>query len=203
MSPRARAWLRLVVAALVLAAASACTVPTNEQPVELGGTLPSGLLNTTTTASQAPTDASATEVPVYFLSSRDGTTTLVEAQRSVDEAAGVQGILVSLFSEPPREDVPAESGLSSAIPESATLLSANRAVGNPEQLVVDVRGLFGAIQGDALRDALAQIVWTATERGNGIESVVFRNDGEPVQALIDDLESTADPVVKGDYARSS
>ncbi|HEU5083956.1 MAG TPA: GerMN domain-containing protein [Acidimicrobiales bacterium] len=202
MSSRARAWLRLLVAAVVLVAASACTVPTNEQPVELGGTLPSGLLNTTT-APTAPTDASATEVPVYFLSSRDGTTTLVEAIRSVDEAAGVQGILVSLFSQPPREDVPAESGLSSAIPESATLLSANRAVGNPEQLVVDVRGLFGAIQGDALRDALAQIVWTATERGNGIESVVFRNDGEPVQALIDDLESTADPVVKGDYARSS
>lgn len=199
MTPRSRAWLRLVVAAVAVVAA-ACTVPTNDQPVELGGTLPSGLLNSTT-SSTAPTDASATDVSVYFLRSRAGTTTLVAAERAVDEGAGVQGVLDNLFTQPPREDVPAESDLSSAIPETATLLSANRAVGNPEQLIVDVRGLFGSIQGDALRDALAQIVWTATEPGNGISSVVFRNDGERVQALIDDLASTEDPVVKDDYAR--
>lgn len=200
MTPRSPAWLRLLVAALALVAA-ACTVPTNDQPVELGGTLPTGLLNTTTTASTTPSDGSTTKVPVYFVHSDEGETSLVAAQRSVDEAAGVQGVLASLFTQPPRDDVAAEAQLNSAIPESATLLSANRAVGNPAQLIVDVRGLFGSIQSDALRDALAQIVWTATEPGNGIDEVVFRNDGQPVQALIDDLESTEDPVARKDYSR--
>lgn len=203
MTRPSRAGRALMLAALSLGLAAGCTVPSNEQPVELSGTLPSGLLNTTTTAATTPSDVSTTEVEVYFLASSDGTTILTSVPRFVDEAAGVQGVLANLFTQRPREDVPAESGLSSAIPESATLLSANRAVGTPEQLVVDVRGLFGSIQGDALRDALAQIVWTATQRGAGIESVVFRNDGERVQALIDDLESTADPVAKRDYAKES
>ena len=32
--------------------------------------------------------------------------------------------------------------------------------------------------------------------------VVFRNDGQPADALVDDLETTGDAVDRDDYARS-
>lgn len=199
---RRATWLRAAAVAGLLGVATACTVPTNEDPVELSGTVPPGLFSTTTTSTTSP-QAVTEEAVVYFLATREGTTTLTPVERRLDVGAGVQDVLADLFAQPPRENEPAEARLSSAIPESATLLSATPAEADAERLIVDVRGLFGSIQGDLLRDALAQIVWTATEPGTGIDAVEFLRDGEPVQALIDDLESTEDPVVRRDYAMES
>lgn len=203
MSGRIRVRRGLAVAALVLGLATACAVPTNEEPVELSGSVPFGLLDTTTTTSTPSPESEVKQVIVYLLGTQDGTTILSPVPRSVDVSAGVQEVLANLFSQRPSDERPAEVGLSSAIPESATLLSATPSPNRPERLIVDVRGLFGSIQGVDLRDALAQIVWTATEGGTGMREVVFRNDGADVQALVDELESTEGAVNRGDYSREN
>lgn len=178
---------------------SACTVPVNDEPVELSGSIvPDTTTSTTTTT---PLDANSRPVVVWFLSVQDGTTTLKDVPRTIEAGTGVQGVLANLFNQRPSDERPAERGLTTAIPDSAELLSATPSSEDPSRLVVDVRGLFGVagIQGVELRNALAQIVYTATNPATGISSVIFRQEGEPREALVDDLESTAEPVRRSDY----
>ena len=110
----------------------------------------------------------------------------------------------SLFTQPPSTGDPAEQALATAIPSTATLLSAQRSAVDADRLIVDVRGLFGdqGPQGVTLRNALAQIVWTATHPTTGFTEVMFRNDGQPADALVDDLETTGEPVGRADYSRT-
>lgn len=194
---------RTLLAAAALVVAGACTVPVNEEPVELSGSIvPDTTTSTTTTT---PLDADSRPIVVWFLSVEDGTTTLRDVPRTIEVGTGVQGVLANLFDQRPSDDRPAERGLSSAIPESAELLSATPSSDDPSLLVVDVRGLFGVegIQSGQLRNALAQIVYTATNPATGISSVIFRQEGQPREALVDDLESTAEPVRRKDYDRVS
>lgn len=189
----------LALAALVLT--GACTVPTNDEPIELSGSIvPETTTSTSTT--QAQPQAETRNVDVYFLSSGDGSTQLVAVPREIDAGSGVQGVLSNLFRQRPSTDKPGEAGLSTAIPESATLVAASPSSDGPAVLVVEVAGLFGntGVQGATLRDALAQIVWTATQPGTGIDAVVFRQDGERREALVDDLVATANPVRPRDYS---
>jgi spore germination protein GerM len=193
--------VRSLALAVLVTVAAACEVPTNDQPVELSGPF-ARLETTTTTAPEAPEVPGTTkDVVVYLLDTRSGTA-LVPVTRSIDINAGIQETLSNLFTQPPRDDRPGEAALDSAIPSSALLLSAQRSPSNPQRLVVDVRGLFGeqGVQGVRLRNALAQIVWTATVPGTGIFEVVFRSDAEPAAALVDDLQSTSAPVGRSDYA---
>lgn len=190
---------RWAAAVAALALATACEVPTNDQPVELSG--PFASLETTTTSTAAP-QGDAREVPVYMLRTQGGSTRLERVDRTVDLDADVEDILRALFTQPPGED---EGGLSTAIPSSAALLSAERSANEGSRLIVDVRGLFGdqGVQGPTLRNALAQIVWTATEPQTGYEEVLFRNDGQPADALVDQLESKSEPVTRADYDQVS
>lgn len=196
---RVALWLLSMV---VLVAAPSCTVPVNDEPVELSGSIvPETTTSTTTTT---PT-SDARPIVVWMLAVEEGTTTLRDVPRTIEVGTGVQGVLANLFNQRPSEDEPAEQGLTTAIPDSAELLSATPAADDAGLLVVEVRGLFGdaGVQGATLRNALAQIVWTATAPNTGIESVVFRQDGERREALVDDLESTSHPVRRRDYERVS
>lgn len=188
----------LIVAATVLAG---CTVSTNAEPVALGEDLFEPVLTTTTTTTSTTTPEAVTKtVTVYFLRVSDGTTTLEGVPREVDVGAASQEILNNLFTQRPNPtERPAENGLTSAIPESAELLSAANVPGTT-RLIVDVRGLFGegGIQGTPLRNALAQIVWTATQ-SSGVSEVSFRNDGEPVLAVVGSGETSDQPVGRSDY----
>lgn len=191
--------LLVVVAAVLLA--GACTVPTNDEPVELSGSI---VPDTTTSTSTTSPETATRQAFVYFLETSDSGTVLRRVPRTVEAGTGVQGVLSNMFTQRPSDDVPLEQGLTSAIPESATLLSATPSEDDPSVLVVDVRGLFGneGVQGTTLRNALAQIVWTATE-GDPILQVVFRQDGERRPALVDNLEGTEDPVDRDDYQRNT
>lgn len=200
MSTAARTALRRLVALAVAGIlGGACTVPVNEEPVELSAAV---VPETTTSTSTTSPEAVTRQEFVYFLETTDGSTTLRRVPRSIDVGSGVQGVLSNLFTQRPSEDDPAEKGLTSAIPETATLLSASRDPDDEDRLIVDVRGLFGSTQGADLRNALAQIVWTATE-GDSEMRVVFRQDGEPREALVDDLESTSEAVNRDDYRRTN
>lgn len=192
---------RLLVLAVAATLVAGCTVPVNEEPVELSGSI---VPETTTTTSTTSPETATRQVFVYFLQTADGSTVLRRVPRTVEAGSGVQGVLSNLFTERPSEDDPDEEGLTSAIPDSAMLLSASRDPDDRNLLVVDVRGLFGnaGVQGGTLRDALAQIVWTATEGDNELQ-VAFTQDGERRQALTDNLESTPDPVDRDDYLRTT
>jgi spore germination protein GerM len=199
-SPHRLVGVGLVALALLV---SACTVPVNDEPVELSGSIvPETTTSTTTTM---PLDANSRPVVAWFLSVQDGTTTLRDVPRIIEVGSGVRGVLANLFDQRPSDDRPAERGLTTAIPDSAELLSATPSSEDPSRLIVDVRGLFGdaGIQGVELRNALAQIVYTATNPATGISSVIFHQEGEPREALVDDLESTAEPVRRADYDRVS
>lgn len=184
---------------------SACRVPNNEEPVELSGTIPFGLLETTTTTTTSIPEAVTKEVDVWLLRADSaGRTRLVPVPRAVDVAADVGEILANLFTvRPDGEERPAEAGLATSIPESATLRSVRR-VDDTGRIVVDVRGLFGGegIQGVELRNALAQIVYTATEL-DGVRELVFENDGVPVAAAIDNGETAEGAVDRSSYAVQS
>lgn len=191
-----------LLAVLVLLVAAGCDVPTNDQPVELSG--PFSRLDTTTTSSTTSPQVDGREAIVYMLRTEGGATVLVSIPRRVGNDGGVQENLRNLFSQPPVPEVPVEQGLTTAIPAGATLLAAEPSAVDGDRLIVDVRGLFGdqGPQGVTLRNALAQIVWTATHPTTGFTEVVFRNDGQPADALVDNLESTGDAVGRDDYARS-
>ena len=193
--------LRAVLVGVVLVLA-ACDVPTNDQPVELSG--PFSRLETTTTTTSEPEAADGKEVVVYLLRTEAGATVLQTVARRVPADAGVEATLRSLFTQPPSTGDPAEQALTTAIPSTATLLSAQRSAVDADRLIVDVRGLFGdqGPQGVTLRNALAQIVWTATHPTTGFTEVMFRNEGQPADALVDDLETTGEPVGRADYSRT-
>lgn len=190
---------RLLVASMAVLLAGACSVPNNDAPVELSGSI---VPETTTSTSTTSPETDTREAVVYMIEASEGGTVLRRVPRTIPAGTGIQGVLSNLFTQRPREDVELERGLTSAIPESATLLSAEPDPTDPTLLVVDVRGLFGpeGLQGASLRDALGQIVWTATEGAPTIR-VAFRQEGERRSALVDDLESTDDAVDRDDYQR--
>lgn len=190
---------RLLLAVLGLLLAGACTVPTNDEPIELSGSI---VPETTTSTSTTSPETATREAVVYMVEATDGGTVLRRVPRTIPAGTGVQGVLSNLFTQRPREDVPLEQGLTSAIPESAALLSASPDPEDPTLLVVEVEGLFGneGPQGATLRNALGQIVWTATESDPTLR-VAFRQDGERRNALVDNLESTDEAVDRDDYQR--
>lgn len=195
---------RATIALLVLAALliGACSVSTNDEPVELSSDLFEPLLTTTSTTTSTSTPSAVTkEEEVYLLRVRNGSTALTAVPREVDVGAGVQEVLGNLFTvRPDGDERPDERGLTTAIPETAELIGAALSPGT-STLVVDVRGLFGegGIQGNDLRDALAQIVWTATVNDD-VDNVVFRNEGDPVSAAIDNGETDDEPVNRQEYS---
>lgn len=189
----------LATAALV----TACTVSTNEDPVAIGD--PFGLVEPTSTTNTTSPQAVTKQTTIYFLRSTDGSVALTPVSREVDVAADVQEVIGNLFAvRPDGTERPDETGLTSAIPESAVLLGAGFASADSGRLVVDVRGLFGndGIQGNDLRNALAQIVWTATEDVD-VRDVSFRNNGAEVDAIIGNGQIADRPVNRNDYQELS
>lgn len=191
---------RSVVALLVATSlTTGCTVSTNEEPVAIGD--PFGLLEPTTTTSTTTPQAVTKGTVIYFLRSSDGTVTLTPVTREVDVSADVQEVMGNLFTvRPDGAERPDEAGLTSAIPESAVLLGTSFASADSGRLIVDVRGLFGndGIQGNDLRNALAQIVWTATENVD-VREISFRNNGAEVDAIVGNGRIADGPVNRNDY----
>ena len=200
MSPIRRAGLVLVTVLTGLAVLAGCTVSTNDEPVAVDDVF-DGLVESTTTTVPVTSAPTATKsVTMYFLRSTEEQTELVPVERELAVEAGAQRILSDLFSRPPAEDGPVqERGLSSAIPGTAVLLSTDVPAGT-ERLVIDTRGLFGdeGVQSIQLRNALGQIVCTATELPQ-INEVSFQNEGRSIGAIIGNSETAEGPVSCSDY----
>lgn len=186
---RSRARTTVAAALLVLAG---CTVSTNDEPVAVQGRFERFVQTTTTTTTPTTVSEDVTKtVSVFFLRSSDGASELVPVEREFDVGAEVQEVLNHLFNTTP------ERGLSDAIPEAAELITAQTMAGT-STLVVDTRNFFGAVQGPQLRQALGQIVCTATTLGS-VDQVSFRDDGRPVTANVGSGEAVDRAVTCSDY----
>ena len=200
MSPLRRAGHVLVAVLLALAVLAGCTVSTNDEPVAVGGVFDNVVQTTSTTTTTSLPQADTKPALLYFLREEAGSTELVEIRREVDVGADVEEILSVLFKATPGAGDGAtddEEGLTTAFPDTATLLSAD-VVADTTRLVVDTRGLFGAVQSERLRNALAQIVWTATS-DPAISEVLFLDAGERRSAIAGSGEEVVEPVDRGDY----
>lgn len=202
MSPLRRLVLVIVAVVVAVTTVGACQVSTNDEPVAVGPIFDDLLDSTTTTSPTSTTDGATKLATVYFLRTTEaGDRFLVGVQRSVAVDARPLQVLTNLFDQrPDGTERVGEAGLTSAIPQSAQLLSAEVAPGT-STLVVDTEGLFGSdgTVGPASRDAAAQIVFTATGL-EGVSEVTFLNAGsEPVGVLIGSGETAERPVTRKDY----
>ena len=174
---------------VVLLAAASCSVTTNDEPVAVNQVFDRLVQPTTTTSpTTAPPQDGTRTVSFFFIRSEDGASELDAVDRQVEVDAGPQQILSNLFADRPANnpDVPpAERELTNAIPDTAALRSATMAPGAEGRLVVDTEGLFGdrGVLGPQLRNALAQIVCTATNLGS-VDEVVFQSEGRAVSAIV-------------------
>ncbi len=194
----------LVIALLVAMAIAfaGCSVSTNDEPVAAGDLFDDLVqVSTTTTSTTTPEDVTK-PATIYFLKIENNATRLWPVERQVDIDAQIQEVLNNLFTMPlSPEDRPEEAGLTSAIGDTAELISATKTP-DSTQLVVNVTGLFDSAQGSGLRNALAQIVWTATVPSD-ITEVLFQNNGKPVAAIVDNGKNVDGPVDRSDYAAIS
>jgi spore germination protein GerM len=166
--------------ALVAALAAGCGVSANDEPHEIAASdLPPDLMASTTTptvaSSVSPTNAPVT---VYYLVLQDGITKLRGVTRDVADASRARDRLAALLAPPSAEEQAA--GLLTSIPADTVLLD-SELVEADDELVVDLsRSLFD-VQGEELRNAFAQLVWTVTEL-EGVRRVRFLVDGEEFRA---------------------
>ena len=171
---RAAGVLAVVLAAVLL---GACGVAENDEPhVIAPDQVPPELLDpdpSTTTSSPTPT---VQPITVYYLAQREGTVRLVAVTREVSNQARPRDRLLAVLTPPTA--VEAQAGIRTSIPADTEVLDTALADG---VLTIDLsRSLFD-IQGQELRNAFAQLVWTATELPD-VQRVRFRVDGEEFRA---------------------
>jgi spore germination protein GerM len=111
---------------------------------------------------------------VYYLALQGDTTRLVAVPRDVADANSARDRLEALLAPPTTEEQ--ARGITTSIPADTVLLS-TELIEADRELVIDLsRSLFD-IQGQELRNAFAQLVWTVTEV-EGVDQVRFLVDGE-------------------------
>lgn len=178
---------------------SACSVSTHDEPRAAGPPFEEFLQPTTTTSTTTPANDRKVE-PVYFLRTVGGTLRPVAVQREYEIGDGILAILRDLVMRPPDtegSERPSEEGLTSDIPSDAVFEDAEFTSPGSSELVIEAQGLGSGTQ---LRNALAQIVCTATE-ASAAESVSFRDNGEEMSPIVGGGESVQRAVTCEDYQR--
>jgi spore germination protein GerM len=185
--------LALVLVALM--AASGCGLGANDDPQPLDrDNVPRGALDEGEEA-QLPS-GDTTEVTVYFFQTDEsGTSRLVPRAREVLWPADAETRIQALLTQPP-DDVEQTDGISTFVPEDASILSRPRLQGGV--LVVNLSENFYNLQGDSSRNAFAQLVYTATEVP-GVTAVRFQQDGRTFEALDGDGRARTGPVGRDAY----
>lgn len=174
--------MRRLTSTLTLAgclALSGCGVTPQAEPVPFEAAAP-----TRTQAAEAPEGPRA--VTVYFI--REDR--LQPAARAASDTSA-RGALELLGAGPAPEEV--RTGVRTAI-APASIRSATE---EPDIVVIDVNRDFVETSGTDQLLAVAQVVWTVTER-NETRRVRLTNDGTPVEVPTDDGLS-ADTVDRDDY----
>lgn len=193
----ARAARAALAVSLLLGAGAGCGLSPNDEPrIIAADDLPPDLAEPTT-SSTSRTGESPTTIPVtiYYLVQQDGVTRLHAVTRDVEDASRPRDRLAALLA-PPTPDEQA-AGILTSIPAD-TILVNSELVEADEELIVDLsRSLFD-VQAQELRNAFAQLVWTATEL-DGVRRVRFLVDGEEFRAPDEDGIEQPGAVARSDY----
>lgn len=185
----------VLLVAVALMGTGACGVPDDAEPRALPpDSVPFSLLATSTTTTTEPSPPPMVDepVPVYLVDNETGQ--LVEVQRRVPAPASVRRALQELLQGPNEREL--AEGVGSSIPSSTELLGVEGPVGGV--VTIDLSDLSG-ISGGGQRMALAQVVFTATALP-GVDSVLFKFEGEPSEAPNAQAESKSEPLGRDDFA---
>ena len=183
----------LALAGLVLAA---CGVAENDEPHVIAvEDLPPGLLDESPTTSTSVASPTVQAVTVYYLVQQGEVVRLVGVTREVGRADRARDRLAAVLAPPSAAE--ASLGILTSIPADTALLETELDEGSDELTVDLSRSLFD-VQGQELRNAFAQLVWTATELP-GVASVRFRVDGEVFRAPDDEGVEQPGAVSRSDY----
>jgi spore germination protein GerM len=189
---------RWLVVAVVLALTAGCGLSANSKPrVIAADDLPAELLDpnpsSSTTLGQSP---ATTSVVVYFLVQESNVTRLVGVAREVKDSRRPRDRLAALLVPPS----PAEQtqGLLTSIPADTVLIDTKLDNTTGELTINLSRSLFD-IQGQELRNAFAQLVWTATDIP-GVRQVKFLVDGKEYRVPDQDGIEQPGAVTRANYA---
>ena len=177
---------RLFILALAVAS---CTPGTTSTTAALPNTAPSTTSTSTTAPITVPTTVTTTTLPprpelslpqvVYLLLDAPvGPPTLVPVWRDATSPQGVEGAIRTLLGGPTPSERLGVPAISTDIPAETVLLAADVVNG---LATIDLSAAFYG-DGDPPASRLAQIVYTAT-RFDDVDSVAFRQDGEPFAGL--------------------
>jgi spore germination protein GerM len=194
---RRTAALRGLLAVVVLLGATAgCGLSANDQPrVIAADDLPPDLAEPTSSTTADTQSPITTPVTIYYLVQQDGVTRLHGVTRDVEDATRPRDRLAALLA-PPSPDEQA-AGILTSIPADTVLVN-SELVEADQELIVDLsRSLFD-VQGQELRNAFAQLVWTATEL-EGVRRVRFLVDGVEFRAPDEDGIEQPGAVARSDY----
>ena len=174
--------------------ASACGVPSDDQPREIAAqNVPFSLLAPTAeaTSTTVPAANAMAHVTIYLA---DAEGNLVSVQRDVSAPGTVRKALVALLGGPTPDEA---DRLHTAITSATKLLDLD---GPANGLVtIDLSRQVLDITGKQQIIALAQVVYTATSRRN-VERVLFRVDGKPKEVPTGDGTLTAEPLTRLSYS---
>jgi spore germination protein GerM len=191
VSTTRRRLLAGVVACGLVAALAACGVSSDSRPRDILPDEEPSDVGVAQTASAQP----GTGATVYFLGPESpgehAPLTAVGREGRADRAS----LLMALLDGPTATEQDAQ-GLRTAIPAGTTLRSAS--LDSRGTLQVDVSAEFLVGAGDVLLDAVAQIVFTASEI-DGVERVRLLVDGEPQDWPTSSGNSTREPLTIYDY----
>lgn len=190
----------LFVLAAALGALAACGVPNESEPRALeADEVPEELASGATTSTTAPDpDAPSRQVEIWFLADE-----LLQPEfRELEVGEGAAGAVAALLDGTTEEERAA--GVSSSIPAGTELLGTEL---EGDRLTVELSEEFNTVAGSELRNAVAQIVYTATGYPD-VGRVRFRVDGDLVDVPVagggtesvvtrSEYESLVPPVIGG------
>jgi len=181
---------------LLLLVAGACGVRADHDPEAIAPQdVPGQLLDPNPSSSTTlPESAGTTTVPVYLLVETDDGVRLVPRDREVTDAGDPDERLAALFLGASADEV--NDGITTGIPADTKLLGVTTDE-DAGEVTIDVSNDIFSIEGPALAQAFAQIVWTAT--GPGFPRVRFEVDGEPTPVLDGEGNNQDGPVQRSNY----
>lgn len=192
---------RLLAAALALSAVvegvSGCGLSENSAPRAIATSdIPSELIDeapsSSTTLGQSPSTASVT---VYYLALQDGITRLTAVPREVVDPTRPKDRIEALLTPPTPDEQ--EAGITTSIPADTVLLNTDLDESSGE-LTIDLSTSLFDVQGEELRNAFAQIVWTITEL-DVVSRVRFLVDGVSIRVPDEGGIEQPGSVARSDY----
>jgi spore germination protein GerM len=189
---------RLLGALLLLATSVACGVPADDGPEAIAARdIPEDLLDPNPGTSTTLPEGTGTTVEVFMLEETSEGVRLVAVPRQVAQPDEPNERLVALFGGATETEI--DAGVTSGIPADTELLGVTVDDADRE-VMIDISDDIFTIEGEALAQAFAQIVWTATELdAGGYRQVRFSVEGEPTPVLDGDGAEQDGTVTRSDY----